>query len=199
MSKRESNFTVVGEIGEILVDLLKDSFSKCDAFTTPITDIALGSPDIEDNPQQTAKPQIIVFLYHIDKNAHFEHPDDLYTKLALELYYLIIAIARDKAIEHKIAGKIAEVFNAHKVLFYERYQNDKPGFYAGYHDAKVNIASMSIDEKHKLWTGFPKIADKTFIPYIVRPVIIDCGDPEIVLVNKREFIVRDKQYYKLEE
>ena len=188
-----SNFTVVGEIGEILVDLLKASFLACDAFSQPITEIALGSPDIQENPLHAAKPQIIVFLYHIDKNAHFEHPDDLYSKLTLELYYLIIAVAKEKSIEHKIAGKVAEVFNAHKVLSYAGYP-DRPGFFAGKQDVKVNIASMSIDERHKLWTGFPKIADKTFIPYIVRPVVIAC-DPPVpgALVQERKIIISNKK------
>jgi len=187
-----SNFTIVGEIGEIMVDILKKAFLTCNEFSETITEIALGSPEIEENPLHTAKPQIIVFLYHIDKDTFFEHPDDLYTKLPLELYYLIIAVAKDKAFEHKIAGKIAEVFNANKVLSYEKYK-DKPGFYEGRHDAKVNIASMSIDDKHKLWTGFPKIADKTVIPYIVRPVIITCEPPGAdALVQEREFNIQNR-------
>ena len=185
-----SNFSIVGEIGEILVDILKTAFSESNEFLQQIDGITLGSPDIEENPLHFAKPQIIVFLYHLDKNAHFEYPEDLYSKLALELYYLIIAIANEKPIEHKMIGKVAEVFNANKVLSYKKYK-DKPGFYAGEHDVKVNIASMSIDEKHKLWTGFPKIADKTFIPYIIRPVIITC-EP-----SKPEGIVKEREIYIL--
>ena len=184
-----SNFTIVGEIGDMLVDLLKAGFNACDEFSQPITEIALGTPDVQESALNAAKPQIIVFLYHIDKCAHYENPDDLYTKLALELHYLVVASAKDKSIEHKIAGKVAEVFNENKVLACSAHK-DRPGFFAAGQDAKVNMASMSIDEKHKLWTAFPKITDKTFLPYVVRPVTIICRPLESsALVEEREFIV----------
>lgn len=194
MNDYVSNFTIVGEIGEILVDILKKSFLDCDAFSQKIDEIALGLPEIEENSQYAAKPQVVLFLYHIDKNANFEYPEDNYSKIALELYYLAIAVAKEKAIEHKIAGRIIEAFNANRILYFEKYKN-MHGFYAGGHDAKLNIASMSVDERHKLWTGFPKIADKTFIPYIVRPVIIACEPPatdRVARVKEREVFILDK-------
>ena len=171
-----SNFTIIGEIGEILVDMLKSNFLATSEFAQPITEIALGAPDDEESTLHTVKPRVIVFLYHLEKNAHFENPDDCYHKLALELYYLVIAAAKEKAIEHKIIGKVAEVFNQNKVLKAADYPG-KPGFTAAKADIKINIASMTIDDKHKLWTAFPKIAEKTFLPYIIRPVTIISEPP----------------------
>ena len=194
MSEFKSNFTIVGEIGEILVNILKESFLNCNDFVQKITQITIGSPDIEETPKNNVKPQIVLFLYHLDKNAHFEYPEDNYSKLALELYYLVIAVANEKAIEHKMIGRVAETFNANKVLYLnnEKYK-DMHGFIGGGHDIKVNIASMTIDDRHKLWTGFPKLADKTFIPYIVRPVIITCEPPgSEERVREREFNILDK-------
>ena len=187
-----SNFTIVGEIGDILVDLLKNGFDACGEFSQPITEIALGTPDVQESAISAAKPQIIVFLFHIDKSAHFENPDDRNSKLVLELHYLIIASAKEKSIEHKIAGKAAEIFHENKVLACAAYP-DRPGFASAGQDTKINLVSMSIDEKHKLWTAFPKTADKTFIPYIVRPVTIVCKPPASgVRVESREYVVKEK-------
>ena len=187
-----SNFTIVGEIGDILVDLLKTSFLACGEFSQPITEIALGAPDAQESALGGVKPQIVVFLYHIDKSVTYENPDDLYTKLHLELHYLVISAAKDKSIEHKMAGKIAEILNENRVLACASYPG-RPGFAAAGQDARVNMVAMSMDEKHKLWTAFPKIADRIFLPYVVRPVTIVCKPPESdALVEIRDYRVKTK-------
>lgn len=187
-----SNFTIVGEIGEIIVDLLKAEFRRCDEFSPPITEIALGTPELQENAVQTAKPQIIVFLYSIDKCPIYEDPDDLYSRLPLELRYLMIAVAKEKSIEHKMAGKLMEVLNNNRTLAVGDHA-DKRGFADAGQAAKINVASMPIEEKHKLWTAFPKIVDKTFVPYIVKPVVIVCPPPPAgARVEEVEYIIRDR-------
>ena len=183
------NFTVVGEIGEILVELLKSGFQESKEFSEQSVEIVLGVPEVPDS----VTLRVIVFLYHIDRNAERENQCVFNPKLVLELHYLLIAFAKDdKAFEHKMAGKIAEILNDHMILAVDGFK-EKPGFTGAGYPVTVNMVQMTLDEKYKLWTAFPKITDKTFLPYVARPVTIS-GKPDIprIPVTSREYIIKNK-------
>jgi hypothetical protein len=151
----------------------------------------MGLPD-DSKDSALHAAQIFIHLHGIEKNAHYENPNDLYSKMALELHYIIITAAKDKSFEHKIAGKIMEVLNENKVLGRKSHM-DKPGFSAADQDVKIDFCSMATEDRHKFWTAYPKIADKTFVGYVARPVAIRCEMPaaQHKRVKTREVKVKD--------
>jgi hypothetical protein len=181
------NFTIISEISEILIAVLKKAFTECGDFASLDTEITLGLPD-GDNGNVLSAAQVFVHLYGVEKNAYYEHPDDRYYKLPLELHYLMIAAARDKSFEHKVLGKIMETFNANKVM--ERSANkDKPDSKDKGPEIIIDFYSMTIDDRHKIWTAYPKLTDKIFIRYVVRPVILSCDKPKRETI-KPEFMFK---------
>ena len=188
------NYSIVGEIGEILVETLKRSFAECDDFTPPITDIKLGMPEDDQDNAQNA-PRVFVHLSGIEKSVHYgncDGHDERNANLALELQYVVVAAAKDKSFEHKIAGKAMEAFNENKVLDRKAHA-EKPGFSAADQDVKFDFYPLTIEDRHKFWTAYPKIADKTFVSYVARPVIIvgKIPEPTSRRVETREIVVSD--------
>ena len=187
------NYSIVGEIGEIFVETLKKAFAECDDFSPRITEIKTGVPDDDQDNAQNA-PRVFIHLYGIEKNVHYANcdaPDKRNARLTLELQYMIIAAAKDKSFEHKIAGKAMEVFNENRVLE-RRAHMDKPGFSTADQDVKVDFYPLTIEDRHKFWTAYPKIADKTFVCYAARPVTIEGRPPPPSrIVETREINVND--------
>lgn len=169
-----SDFTVVGDIGEILKQLLED-----DPWTgiSPKPEITFKSPkEIKDDGGSPNK--VSLFLYQILENPYLknEEPqriDDTRLQsppMSLDLLYLVTPYSDDKTQEKFILGKVMQIFFDNAILTGTVLQGSLSGTDE---EIKLLFNPISLDDLTKIWSAFQEVAYRLSISYLVTPVKID--------------------------
>ncbi len=169
-----SDFTVVGDIGETLKQLLED-----DPWTgiSPKPEITFKSPkEIKDDGGSPNK--VSLFLYQILENPYLknEEPqriDDTRLQsppMSLDLLYLVTPYSDDKTQEKFILGKVMQIFFDNAILTGTVLQGSLSGTDE---EIKLLFNPISLDDLTKIWSAFQEVAYRLSISYLVTPVKID--------------------------
>lgn len=196
-----SDYTVIADVGETLVGLLRDNMLD---LITPAS-IVLSSPG-EVEAQDS--PRICLFLYQIVENAYLKNQEmqalnpstSLYPPLTLDLYYMLtsygspqIADRTDKAIEeHRVLGRAMRVFYDNAII----KGSELKGSLAGTdEELRLILHHVPLEELNQLWNSFPEKPYKLSVCYIVTPVKIDTTRT----LEVKRVIERDAGYYQMKK
>ncbi|MEJ2165745.1 MAG: DUF4255 domain-containing protein [Desulfobacterales bacterium] len=173
-----SDYTVIGDVGETLVTLLKENMSDL------ITDssIVLFSPG--ESPD-SAEIRLMLFLYAIQENEHLKNhtvPNQniLQPKLqplSLDLYYMLTPYPSDAGDlttrtkdAHYILGRAMRIFYDYSILKGSILQGNLAGTNA---EIRVVQIAPSIEEISQIWNTFKDTFYRLSVFYLVSPVNID--------------------------
>lgn len=175
-----SNYTVISRVGNTIVNLLREKIKNIIGNIND-TDIILGSPE------ESVNAVLTVFLYRIDensclKNRDFINPDPSktnYAYMALDLYYLIIANSNSQnskaSEEHDIIGAAMQVLYENPVFC--NYIEDGHLVECG-QEFRTLFQPLTLEQLSQLWNASQKLTNKTFVSYLVTPVLISSGKPK---------------------
>jgi len=189
-----SSADAVRDVGVTLVSLLAGDewtgFEEKPALT-------LKSPKELKDDHEDNKIQVSLFLYQILENPHLrnqepERDDDLRFRpppLALDLFYLITAYGKDKEDEHRLLGKVMQIFHDHAMLSGAVLKGGLggPGV-----EIKILSNPISLNDLTQLWSAFPDVAYRLSVSYLVTPIIIDSTPRE---VGAQRVLSREYEYY----
>lgn len=196
-----SDDTVVADVGETLLDLLKENMQD---LMGPES-IILSSPgDIEAHDY----PRLGLFLYQVMENAYLKNQEMqvldaatmTYPPLTLDLYYMLtaysssqIADRTERSLEaHRVLGRAMRIFYDHAILKGSVLRGSLAG--TG-EELRLNLHPLPLEELNRLWNSFPDEPYRLSVGYVVRPVKIDTSRT----MEVRRVIEKDVGYYQIKE
>lgn len=172
-----SNYTVIAEVGNILVRLLTDAMKE--EFRDDVPEILLESPKDITESKDTSKRQLSLFLYRVLENHDLKNQpmqtinsDKLkYPPLSLSLYYMLTPYCKDRSDEHRLLGKAMQVFYDHSIL--EGSDLVEGTSLAGSdEELRVTLNPMPMNEVTEVWNALTT-PYRLSVCYEVTPVKID--------------------------
>lgn len=193
-----SNYTVIGDVGDTLVSLLRD---KMQGLINTSSDIVLSSPgEIE-----TQQCRLCLFLYQIVENANLMNLGRQVVKtgtiqpapLTLDLYYILTSfgvtsgdhVTESTIDSHKILGRAMQILYDYAILKGSILKGSLAG---SEEELRVTLYRAPLEELTKLWNCFPGKLNKLSACYIVTPVKIDANRK----AEDRRLPVRDGVNYQ---
>jgi hypothetical protein len=196
-----SDYTVIADVGETLVDLLKDNMQN---LITPAS-IILSSPE-ETEAQDN--PRLSLFLYQIVNNAYLKNQDMQagnsttmkYPPLTLDLYYMLtsygssqITDRTDRTVEeHKVLGRAMQILHDNAILKGSVLRGALAGTSE---ELRLTLHPVPLEELNRLWNSFPDKPYKLSACYMVTPVKIDATRRAEV----SRVLERDSNYYQIKK
>jgi hypothetical protein len=196
-----SDYTVIADVGETLVGLLRDNMQDMIASAS----IVLSSPG-EVEAQDS--PRLSLFLYQVVEDAYLKNQEmqalnpstSLYPPLTLDLYYMLtsygssrIADRTDRAIEeHTVLGRAMRVFYDNAIIKGSVLKRSLAGTSE---ELRLILHHVSLEELNRLWTSFPDKSYKLSVCYMVTPVKIDATRT----MEVKRVIERDAGYYQMKK
>lgn len=188
-----ANYTVVSEVGNALVKLLKTNMVPDDILNPE--SIGLCSPEDKGDIM------LGLFLYDIKeceevRSSTMINIDTRYQKYPstyLTLYYMITAYSNGdvkfrSAEEHKLLGRAIQVLNDHNLLDPKTYE---PIIKDTEYALHIEMLQMSLEEKMKVW-NIPNKAYKLSLFYKVAPVELESvKTKEVHRVVDMDFSVKE--------
>lgn len=176
--------TAIGDVGESLVDLLKDRMT--DLNLGDLDDkVALASPNDVGDGGAGKDLVLSLFLYRVEENAHAKNAtpasssvDDLETStLTLDLYYLLTAyptesvsgLSAESAGQHRVLGRAMQVFYDNPVL----RGSDLRGSLVGEAEVSISQYPEPADGVVSIWNTFQDQPYQPSVAYLASPVEID--------------------------
>ncbi len=176
-----SDYTVIGDVGETLVTLLRDNMSD---LLSNESEITLFNPG--DLPNSDIR--LLLFLYAIKENEHMknnpiqnqeflkqqsQHP------INLDLYYMLTPYpsndtTQDLTIKtmhsHWILGRAMQIFHDYSILKGSALRGNLAGT-----DEELRIVqtALSIQDVGQIWNTFKDTFYRLSVFYLVTPVSID--------------------------
>lgn len=189
-----SDFTVIGDIGETLKDLL-DRDPWDDISSKP--EITFSSPrEIKDESGNSNK--VSLFLYEVLENPYmrnqepggFENLYNMLPPLVVDLLYLVTPYSKDKTQEKYILGKVMQIFYNNSILTGTILHGSLSGS-----DERIKLLyqPMSLDDLTKIWTVFQDVGYRLSISYLVTPVKID----STVMLKQHLVETQEMRYYQM--
>jgi hypothetical protein len=169
-----SDFTVVGDVGETLRNLLASDPWK---GISPKPDVTLKSPE-EIKADAGSSNKVSLFLYQIHENPHLRNEEVIEAEdsqlsgppMMLDLMYLVTPYSDDKTQEKYILGKVMQIFHDHAVLSGTVLQGSLAGTSE---EMRLLFNPLSLDDLTKIWSAFQDVAYRLSAGYMVTPVKID--------------------------
>jgi len=174
-----SDYRAIADIGETLIELLRDNMQD---LIPRRQSIVMASPgEIEENDDV----RLSLFLYQVLENVHLKNRDMqikdpktlVFPPVALDLYYMLTSypsgvqdISERTKEEHSILGRVIQILNDNAVLTGSVL---KGGLARNGHDLHITLSPLSLDDMTKMWTTFPGKTFRSSICCLVTPVIID--------------------------
>lgn len=161
-----SDFTVINDISDTLVNLLKEETGKAVSMESP--------PDAGGD----AAGRLSLFLYHINENQHLKNQGRSldatgrlhYPGLPLNLFYLLTAYAQTRETELQLMARAMQVFADHAVIRGARLRGSLAGTLE---EILIYFNPLSIDDMNKLWSLFGSTPYKLSVTYRVATALID--------------------------
>jgi Pvc16 N-terminal domain len=193
-----SDDTVIADVGETLIRLLRDNMTD---LINPDTIVLLSPADVEDQ-----NIRLTLFLYSVMENAFLrnQHMRDVdashqqYPPLSLDLYYLLTSYAsaqiQDRTErtleEHRLLGRAMQVLYDHAIVRGSALQ----GSLAGTSDElRLVLNPLSLEDLNRIWSVFPNRSYRPSISYMVTPVTIDSTRT----TETRRVIARHLEYVQM--
>lgn len=174
-----SDYRAIADIGETLIELLRDNMQD---LIPRRQSIVMASPgEIETNDD--VRPSL--FLYQVLENVHLKNremqikdPKTLvFPPIALDLYYMLTSypsgvqdITESTKEEHSILGRVIQIINDNAIL---KGSVLKENLVMNGYDLHITLSPLSLDDMTKMWTTFPGKTFRSSICCLVTPVIID--------------------------
>lgn len=197
--KTVSDYRAIADIGETLIELLRDNLKD---LITKKESIVLASPgEIEANDDV----RLSLFLYQVLENVYLknqemqvkDHKTLTPPPISLDLYYMLTShISSNESDltgrtyeEHSVLGRAIQILNNNSTLTGSALKGnlDKNDVF------RITIASLSLDDLSKIWTTFQGKAFRPSICYLVTPVNIESTlEMQVERVVERQF----KNYIK---
>ncbi|MCK4937537.1 MAG: DUF4255 domain-containing protein [Methanosarcinales archaeon] len=174
-----SDYTAIADVGETLVDLLRENMED---LIAPASIILFSPGEIEDNDDI----RLSLFLFQVHENVHLKNQEmqvikpntTKYPPLNLDLYYLLTSYPstgiQDKTErtkeEHSILGRAMQVIYDNAIL---QGSVLRGGLTENNEEIHITHFPLSLDDMTKIWTTFQ---DKPFRPsicYIATPTKIE--------------------------
>ena len=151
---------VIRDVGTTLLFLLRRSLPA--AMVDP-TRITVATPDEFQNLQRPQRPAVTLFLYRLGVASEVRNSPRRMVAggrstrplLPLELHYLITPWAAQTTDEHRILGRILQIFYDHGEVGPAELQGDS---WAAGDSAQVVLEALSIEDHYRIW-------DSTNLPY----------------------------------
>lgn len=174
-----SDYRAIADIGETLIELLRDNMQD---LIPRRQSIVMASPgEIETNDDV----RLSLFLYQVLENVHLKNremqikdPKTLvFPPIALDLYYMLTSypsgvqdITERTKEEHSILGRVIQIINDNAIL---KGSVLKENLVMNGYDLHITLSPLSLDDMTKMWTTFPGKTFRSSICCLVTPVIID--------------------------
>ncbi|OPX86538.1 MAG: hypothetical protein A4E53_02971 [Pelotomaculum sp. PtaB.Bin104] len=194
-----SEYTVIADVGETLIRLLRDNMSD---LVNPDSIVLLSPADVE---RQNIR--LTVFLYSILENSYLknrevlqEGPDNLrYSPLTIDLHYMLTTYASaqipeltERTLEeHRILGRAMRILYDNAILRGSALQGNLAG---GDEELRITLEALSLDDLNKIWTSFPNVHYHPSVGYLVTPVAIESAR----VTETQRVITRKTEYYTTE-
>lgn len=145
--------------------------------------------------------KLSIYLYRVVENSHFRNvePEPIGIDkmkpppLTLDLYYLFTPFCKVIETELIILESLMRIFYDYSVLKGELLENSLKK--SGNDEIRIVPNNFTFEETSKLWEGFPNKDFKLSISYILSPVRIPSGKPDITITRVLE---KDIDMYMLE-
>ena len=182
-----SDYTAISDVGTTLIKLLWDNI-KNDSQVSPIieseNDITLSSPEESDK-------KLSLFLYQVTEEAYLKNQEMQiinstklkYPPLSLSLFYLVTPHTSNSENDHRILGKVMQIFHDNSILRGSVLHENLVG-----EELKLILNPLSMEELNKICTVILKNKPyKLSVCYEVTPVRIESmREREVARVTKRE-------------
>jgi len=199
-----SDYTVIAEVGDTLIDLLRENLDP-----SIQNSIILTSPgEIESNDNI----RLSLFLYQITENTYMKNqemqlndpldPTRLsFPPLTLDLYYMLTShpstgiqdkTERTKE-EHSLLGRAIQIFNDSSIL---KGSTLRGSLAENYEELHITMTNLNLDDMTKIWTTFQDTPFRPSVCYLVTPIKIDSSREKIV---QRVVSKEVSSYYKEKE
>lgn len=172
-----SDYRAIADIGETLIELLRDNLQDLIPRRQLIVMASPGEIEANDDVR------LSLFLYQVLENIHLKNqemqirgPTTLtFPPIVLDLYYMftsypsgIQGITERTREEHSILGRAIQIINDNSVLAGSVLKGDLD--VNGY-ELHITLTPVSLDDMTKMWTTFPGKPFRSSICCLVTPVI----------------------------
>lgn len=174
-----SDYTVIGDVGETLISVLRENMSDL----LDESSIVLFSPG---EPPGTTEIRLMLFLYAIRENEHMKNQNVQYRNLdnsvrpplSLDLYYMLTPYPSNTITDlterikdaHWILGRAMRIFYDHSIL----KGSILKGSLAGSNDElHIVQTTLSIQDVSQIWNTFKDAFYRLSVFYLVTSANID--------------------------
>ncbi|MCP4216789.1 MAG: DUF4255 domain-containing protein [bacterium] len=186
-----SEYTVLQDIGTSLRHLME---TNIDASIVAPANIELESPN---NAGDETVRRLSLFLFQIAENPHLinremqsvNHTTLKPPPITVDLYYLITPFAQSRSEEHRILGRVMQIFYDNAILRAPILRGDLEG---GSHEFHVTLHSPPFEEVLQLWQSFTDRSFSLSVCYKVTPVEIDSTRE----ISAKRVLEKRNQYYQ---
>ena len=173
-----SDYTVIADVGKTLIELLEDNIKD------DIDQITLSSPE-----DVKSEKELSLFLYQVTENAYLKNQEMQmvnstkleYPPLSLSLFYLVTPHTKTREKDHRILGKVMQIFYDNSILRGSVLQGSLAG-----EELRLILNPLSMEELNKIWNVMSKSYELS-VCYEVTPVRIESmREREVKRVTERE-------------
>ena len=174
-----SDYTVIADVGKTLIKLLEDNIKD---------EISEGQITLS-SPEETDLGKLSLFLYQVTENAYIKNQEMQmvnstkleYPPLSLSLFYLVTPHTENREKDHRILGKVMQIFYDNSILRGSVLQGSLAG-----EELRLILNPLSMEELNKIWNVMSK-SYKLSVCYEVTPVRIESmREREVKRVTERE-------------
>lgn len=195
-----SDDRVIDEVDETLIDLLWSRIqpdAEISGIIGTMQQISREPPFklvTDTNPDRNA---LSLFLYRIVENGNMKNqPLEArannilrYPPLALDLFYLVTPITNTTENDHRLFGKVMQVFHDNAILRGPALQ----GGLQNTAELRITLEPMSLEDTTKLWSSFMRSYHLS-VSYQVRVIYIDSErETQAVRVSRRRTEYTEKK------
>lgn len=174
-----SEYGVIADVSETLLKLLQERMRDLVASDH----ITLASPA---EVELDTSAWLTLFLYQVVENHHLKNLEMeridsnrlRYPPFVVDLFYLVVAYAQKREDEHRILGRVMQVFASQPALRGSRLQGTLEG---SEEELRVLFHPLPLEELLRLWNAFNNKPYKLSISYQVTSVKIDSLLPPLAV------------------
>jgi hypothetical protein len=192
-----SNYNVIKDIGKALVQVLLKNFTDEEEIKKLINS---SSQITLDSPAEMKDCKLSLFLYRITENLFLRNQEIDQTNSAqlafppcvVDLHYLMTPHTLNREDDHRVAGKILQIFHDHPVLSNQDFMETET-LKGTTEEFRVTFNPLPMETMTELWNLFRDKPYMLSLCYQVSPVSID----SITTMEAKRVEQKEMEYYQI--